>query len=68
MLTRYAIFEGRVRLGMDSQMRDYVNDVLASLWREFDDAYTVLVMLGIKQNPNSASSPVELAITYPDAK
>ena len=68
MLTHYAIFEGCVRPRIDSQMRDYVNDVLALLWREFDDAHTVLVMLGIKQNPNGASSPLELAITYPDAK
>ena len=31
MLTRYAFFEGRIRPGMDSEMRAYVNDVLAPL-------------------------------------
>ena len=68
MLTHYAIFEVCVRPRIDSQMRDYGNDVLASMWREFDDAHRVLVMLGVKQNPNCASLPLELAITYPDAK
>ena len=68
MLTRYAIFEGRVRPGMDSQMRDYVNDVLAPLWRQFDGAHTVRVMFGVEQDPNGPSFPLVLAITYPDAK
>ena len=68
MLTRYAIFEGRVRPGMDSQMRDYVNDVLAPLWRQFDGAHTVRVMFGVEQDPNGPSFPLVLATTYPDAK
>ena len=41
MLNRYAIFEGRVRPGMDNEMRDCVNDVFAPLWRQFDGACTV---------------------------
>ena len=52
MLTRYAIFEGRVRPGMDSEMRDYVNNVLAPLWRQFDGAHTVRVMFGVEQDPD----------------
>jgi len=68
MLTRYAIFEGRVRPGMDSEMRDYVNNVLAPLWRQFDGARTVRVMFGVEQDPNGPSFPLVLAITYPDAE
>ena len=66
MLTRYAIFEGRVRPGMDIEMRAYVNDVLAPLWRQFDGAHTVRVMFGIEQDPDAPSFPLVLAITYPD--
>ena len=67
MLTRYAIFEGRVRPGMDSEMRDYVNNVLAPLWRQFDGARTVRVMFGVEQDPVGPSFPLVLAITYLDA-
>ena len=67
MLTRYALFEGRVRPGMDSEMRAYVNDVLAPLWRQFDGAHTVRVMFGVEQDPDGPSYPLILAITYPDA-
>jgi hypothetical protein len=67
MLTRYAIFEGRVRPGMDSEMRGYVNDVLAPLWRQFDGAHTVRVMFGVEQDPDGPSLPLVLAITYLDA-
>ena len=68
MLPRYAIFEGRVRPGMDSQMWDYVSDVLVLLWRQFGSANTVQVMLGVEHDPNGFSFPLVLAITYPDAK
>ena len=67
MLTRYAIFEGCVRPGMDSEMRDYVNNVLAPLWRQFDGARTVRVMFGVEQDPDGPSFPLVLAITYLDA-
>ena len=67
LLTRYAIFEGRVRPGMDSEMRDYVNNVLAPLWRQFDGASTVRVMFGVEQDPDGPSFPLVLAITYLDA-
>ena len=67
MLACYAIFEGRVRPGMDSQIWDYVNDVLAPLWRQFGSANSVRVMLGVEHDPNGLSFPLVLAITYPDA-
>ena len=67
MLTRYAIFEGRVRSGMDNEMRDYVNDVLVPIWRQFDGAHTVRVMFGVEQDPEGPSLPLVLAITYLDA-
>ena len=53
---------------MDSQIWDYVNDVLVLLWRQFGSANTVLVILGVEHDPNGFSFPLVLAITYPDAK
>jgi len=67
MLTRYALFEGRVRPDMDSEMHAYVNDVLAPLWRQFDGAHTVQVMFSVEQDPDGPSYPLVLSITYPDA-
>jgi hypothetical protein len=66
MLTRYALFEGRVRPGMDSEMRAYVNDVLAPLWRQFYGAHTVRVMFAVEKDPDGPSYPLIRAITYPD--
>ena len=63
MLIRYALFEGRVRPCMDIEMRAYVNDVLAPLWRQFDGARTVRVMFGVEQDPDGPSYPLILAIT-----
>lgn len=67
LLTRYAIFEGSIRPGKEAEMRAYVNNVLAPLWRKFDGAQTVRVMFGIEHDPNGPSFPLVLAITYPDA-
>ena len=52
---------------MDSEMRAYVNDVLAPLWRQFYGAHTVRVMFGVEQDPDCPSYPLILAITYSDA-
>ena len=65
--SRAALFEGRVRLSMDSGMRGYVNDVLAPLWRQFDGAHTVQVMFGVEQDPDGPSFSLVLAITYLEA-
>ncbi|MEK9709331.1 MAG: hypothetical protein VW456_03690, partial [Alphaproteobacteria bacterium] len=67
MLTRYAPFEGRIRPGMGSEMRAYVNDVLALLWRQFDGTHTLRVMFGVEQDSDGPSFLIILAITYPDA-
>ena len=65
--SRATRFGGRVRPGMDSGMRGYVNDVLAPLWRQFDGAHTVQVMFGVEQDPDGPSFPLVLAITYLEA-
>ena len=49
-------------------MRDYVNGVMAPLRRQFDGVHTARVMLGVEQDTYGPSSPLVLAITYPDVK
>ena len=66
MLTRLAIFHGRVRDGQDTAMRRYVEDVLAPLWRQFDGAEEVRVMYGVEQDDGGPEIPLILAITYLD--
>ena len=66
MLTRLAIFHGRVRDGKDDAMRRYVEDVLAPLWRQFDGAEDVRVMFGVEQDDGGPEIPLILAINYPD--
>tara|TARA_B100000035_G_scaffold313048_1_gene325862 strand:- start:503 stop:832 length:330 start_codon:yes stop_codon:yes gene_type:complete len=66
MLTRLAIFHGRVRDGKEAAMRRYVEDVLAPLWRQFDGAEDVRVMFGVEQDDGGPEIPLILAITYPD--
>ena len=66
MLTRLAIFHGRVRDGQDAAMRRYVEEVLAPLWRQFDGAEDVRVMYGVEQDDGGPEIPLILAITYPD--
>jgi len=66
MLTRLAIFQGRVREGQKAAMRAYVEEVLAPLWRQFDGAEDVRVMYAVEQDDGGPDIPLILAITYPD--
>lgn len=66
MLTRCAAFVGVVAPGLEADMRTYVEEVLAPLWRQFDGASDVRVMFSVQDDPNGPSVPVVLAIDYPD--
>lgn len=66
MLTRYAIFEGKVRDGQNAAFRAFVTEKLTPLWRQFDGAEDVRVMFGEDQDPDGPQIPLILAIAYPD--
>ena len=66
MLIRYAIFNGRVKDGQESAMRDYVQDALEPLWRQFAQAQDVQVLYGVEQDANGPEIPLILAISYAD--
>ncbi|MEM7208781.1 MAG: hypothetical protein AAF434_13230 [Pseudomonadota bacterium] len=66
MITRYAIFSGTVKQGMQAEMRAYVHTELTPLWRQFSGAEEVRVLFGVEQDANGPAIPLVLAITYAD--
>ena len=62
MLTRLAIFEGRVKPGQEEAMRAYVETELAPLWRQFQPSKEVRVLY----NAEEGDIPLVLAVTYVD--
>ena len=66
MITRYAIFGGRLKPGHEAEMRSFVTEKLTPLWRKFACAEEVRVLYGIEQDPDGPTIPLILAITYAD--
>ncbi len=62
MLTRLAIFEGRVKPGKEAAMRAYVETALAPLWRQFQPSEEVRVLYAAE----AGDIPLVLAVTYVD--
>lgn len=66
MITRYAIFGGRLKPGHEAAMRSFVTENLTPLWRKFACAEEVRVLYGVEQDPDGPTIPLILAITYAD--
>ena len=66
MITRYAVFNGTLKPGCDSDMRDFVTEKLTPLWRKFARAEDVQVLFGVENDPAGPTIPLVLAITYED--
>ena len=66
MLTRLAIFHGTVKPGMEAEMRAFVANRLAPLWRQFEGAAAVRVLHGLEQDPDGPPVALVLAVDYPD--
>ncbi len=66
MITRYAMFGGKVKEGKEAEMRAWVSENLTPLWRKFACAEEVRVLYGIDQDPDGPVIPLILAITYAD--
>ena len=62
MLTRLAIFEGRVKPGQEAAMRAYVEAELAPLWRQFQPSEEVRILYAAE----AGDIPLVLAVTYAD--
>ncbi len=66
MITRYALFGGKLKEGKEAEMRAWVSENLTPLWRKFACAEEVRVLYGIDQDPDGPVIPLILAITYAD--
>lgn len=66
MITRYAIFGGKVKEGKEDEMRAWVSEHLTPLWRKFACAEEVRVLYGVEQDADGPDIPLILAITYAD--
>ncbi|WP_299603873.1 hypothetical protein [uncultured Tateyamaria sp.] len=66
MITRYAIFGGKVKDGKEAEMRAWVTEHLTPLWRKFACAEEVRVLYGMDQDADGPNIPLILAITYAD--
>lgn len=66
MLTRYAIFEGRLVPGTEQDFRRAVIDRLVPMWRQFPRQTGLRITFGLERDEGAPEYPLILAITYPD--
>ncbi len=66
MITRFAIFEGSVKLGQTAAFREAVQTRLVPLWRQFPGITDVRVMFSEDRDEGAPEFPLILAISYPD--
>lgn len=66
MLIRYAEFVGTIKAGKQEEFFDFVESTLTPLWTKFDGAVSVSVCSELERDEGAPSTPLLLAITYPD--
>ena len=66
MITRFALFEGRVRDGRTDEFRTAVKERLVPLWTQFTGNTDVRVMFSEERDEGAPEFPLILAISYPD--
>jgi len=66
MITRYALFEGRVHDGQEEAFRTAVLEEVLPKWRAFPGALAVRVSFAESRDEGAPELPMILAISYPD--
>lgn len=66
MITRFALFEGSVKLGQVDAFRAAVKERLVPLWTQFPGNTDVRVMFSDDRDEGAPEFPLILAISYPD--
>lgn len=66
MITRYALFEGRVHDGQTDAFRLAVLAEILPKWRAFPGALSVRVTFAESRDDGAPEYPMILAISYPD--
>ena len=65
MLTRMAVFEGKINVGREKAFFDFVEERLVPLWRRFPHARNVRVLKAIKSDDGAPPVAMTLAIDFP---
>lgn len=66
MITRYALFEGRIHDGQTAAFRAAVLAELLPCWKAFPGALSVRVSFAESRDEGAPEYPLILAISYPD--
>jgi len=66
MITRYALFEGEIHPGRETEFRTFVRERLVPLWTRFPGALDIKVSFEEARDEGAASYPLILAVSYPD--
>lgn len=66
MITRYALFEGKVKAEQTEAFRAAVIEKVLPHWMKFPGALDVRVSFGESQDDGAPEFPMILAINYPD--
>ncbi|ESY62888.1 ethyl tert-butyl ether degradation EthD [Mesorhizobium sp. LNHC252B00] len=66
MIIRYALFEGEIHAGRESEFRRFVRERLVPLWTQFPGAEEVRVLDGTARDDGAPVYAMALAIRYPD--
>lgn len=66
MITRYALFEGKVHEGQEEAFRKAVLEEVLPKWKAFPAALAVRVSFAEFRDDGAPEYPMILAISYPD--
>lgn len=66
MITRYAMFEGRLKDGKTETFRTAIRDRLVPILRTFDGVLEVSTAFTSERDDGAPDLPLILAVTYPD--
>ncbi|MER9230223.1 hypothetical protein NKJ95_24670 [Mesorhizobium sp. M0012] len=66
MIIRYALFEGEIQAGRESEFRRFVKEKLVPLWTQFPGAEEVRVLDGAVRDVGAPIYAMALAIRYSD--
>lgn len=66
MITRYAIFDGKVHAGQEKAFRQAVLEELLPTWRRFPGAIRVNLSFAESRDPGAPEFPLILSISYRD--
>lgn len=68
MITRFALFEGKVKDGQTDAFRKAVIDNILPKWKQFPHATEVRVSFAVARDDGAPELPMILAVNYPSVE